>query len=369
MSLRGTRDLSNELNDEITQDSDDSTTSSRARSRSPIKRKIIEENIVQANNQIEIMAVLKPEYIAMIPEFSGERALLPRFIEVCEKLVKKFYNKSDVEDFQNDYLMSSILAKIKNKAAVNIASCAINNWNDLKTALLSTYADKRDCYTLCMELSELKQYSNESVFDFYNRIQHHLNMQVTYFQTQIPINEATILIQFFRNYALRVLLKGLRDPVGSLMRTKNPQSLNDALQMLTNDFQHDVKSFNPSTSQRATHPTSNNNFNSGFKPPNISKNYSQNPRFQSNPANTPSFNHSKTPINNNSNQRNVFQPSTSTPRNFPKPTPMSTSTTHTFRPNNFHLQESGNVPMSDESFDETDNFLEEVALEQENSNC
>ncbi len=54
------------------------------------------------------MAILKPEYIAMIPEFSGERALLPRFIEVCKKLVRKFYNKTDVDHFENEYLTSSV---------------------------------------------------------------------------------------------------------------------------------------------------------------------------------------------------------------------------------------------------------------------
>ena len=111
------------------------------------------------------LPVLKQEYLNMIPDFYGETSLLPRFLEISEKLVKKFYNTQDVSDFQNEYLMSSILAKIKGEAAVNIASCVINNWDNLKTALLNAYADKRDIFTLAIELTECRQ-GNESVFDF-----------------------------------------------------------------------------------------------------------------------------------------------------------------------------------------------------------
>ena len=60
--------------------------------------------------------ILKQEYLSMIPDFTGEVALLPRFIEISEKLVNKFYNRVDVNDFQNEYLMSSILAKVKGEA-------------------------------------------------------------------------------------------------------------------------------------------------------------------------------------------------------------------------------------------------------------
>lgn len=66
----------------------------------------------------------------MIPEFNGESQLLPRFLEVCEKLNAKFYNKDDATDFQNEYLLSSIIAKIKGEAAVNISSYVIKNWID-----------------------------------------------------------------------------------------------------------------------------------------------------------------------------------------------------------------------------------------------
>lgn len=40
----------------------------------------------------------------MIPEFHGEPELLFRFLEIGEKLVTKFLNVADPNDFQNEYL-------------------------------------------------------------------------------------------------------------------------------------------------------------------------------------------------------------------------------------------------------------------------
>ena len=78
--------------------------------------------------------------------------------------------------------MSSILAKLKGEAAVNIDSFIINNWDNLKTALLNAYAYKRDIFSLAIELTECRQ-ENESDFNFFNRIQQILNF-VIHFNTR-----------------------------------------------------------------------------------------------------------------------------------------------------------------------------------------
>lgn len=164
---------------------------------------------------VHLYYTLRREYLDMIPEFTGISELLPRFIQVSEKLVNKFYNTGNPDDFQNEYLMSSILAKIKSEAATNISSCHINNWNDLKIALISCYADKRDIFTLTSEISEQKQEPYESPFDLHSKLQQLLNLQIAYITTNFPVDEAKTLCIFFRNYTLRNLLKGLIEPIGS----------------------------------------------------------------------------------------------------------------------------------------------------------
>lgn len=273
--------------------------------------------------------VLKPEYIKMIPEFSGDIELLPRFISICEKLVVKFYNNTDPTDFQNDYLMDSILSKVKGDAQKNISSCVLNSWNDLKQALVSTYADKRDVHTLVIEMCSMKQ-TNDSVFDFYNKIQKMVNLQTSFITTHnVAGNEH--LKKFVSDLGLRTLLRGLKDPLGSLMRTKNPRDLNEALNILINDFQIETT---PSAKNNTQSQTNNryipphfrqNNINHG----NYSNNNNHNNNNNRNTNNNNNFNRKQNSTvqsvnrNNSFGQSNVFGRQNQFPRPLPAPTPMS----------------------------------------------
>lgn len=325
-------------------------------------------NISETNTPNPNMAnVLKPEYLKMIPEFSGESELLPRFIEICEKIVTKFYNAQDPTDFQNEYLMSSILAKVTGDAAIKISSCLITNWAELKTALHNTYSDKRDVFSLGIEMTELKQGFRESVFDFYNNILTLLNLQIAYLTIHLEnANETAVLTAYLRKYALRVLLRGLREPIGSLMRTKNPADLNTALNMLTNDFQLEIN--NQNSKNHISQPKSKfNNYKGNlqmhkqhqiFPKPlpltNYPHNYQPKPRNMNTQSNNTSNNFSnRNNFNNNNNYQNqpgpsyrndVFNPNPNV--RVPKPTPMSISTRNTnmsqgrqnFTTNNFNNQ-------------------------------
>lgn len=386
MSFRGDRESLNNCSSGSDSDSNPPNFPShnRSRSRSPIQK---------LNKNKMATPTLKKEFIEMIPDFYGETELLPRFIEICEKLVNRFYNVADVNDFQNEYLMSSILAKLKGEVAINISSCIINNWNDLKNALVNSYADKRDCYSLNIELTELKQNHSETPFEFYNRIQHVLNLQISYLNTHVTHDNAAILIGYFRNYALRILLRGLKEPLGSLMRTKNPADLNVALNMLTNDFQLE-------TLQRAQHqnyfrPTNPNNRQT--QRPKINFNNVRNPNpnnfRQNNPTNTTNqsqrpqvnqrnnnTNSNTSPVNGNQFNNNFNNASRQNSTQYPRP--MTISTNNTYRPpvqsnnnNNrrneqlFNINEETNneTPINDQP-STSDSFLANMASDQLNLN-
>lgn len=313
--------------------------------------------------------VLKTEYINMVPEFNGEAQLLSRFLETCEKLVNRFYNTANPEDFQNEYLMSSIRSKIKGDAALNISNCIINNWQDLKSSLLHAYGDKRDVCTLCIEMTNLKQ-TNESPFDFYSKIQKLLNLEQSYVKTHCSPNEAVVLSNFFNNYALRILLRGLKDPIGSLMRTKNPQNLSQALNMLTNDFQLETSqktpTFQPLTrqplqkNQNPNFRSNNNQFRQNFN----TQRYNSN--FNSQRPNTSFNSQNFRPNLQNSPMKRTF--SNVTPHNYGpnkmttnqyRPTPMSISTNNTFNPNQ-NRNNSGQLYNLDENNIKTEFNLEQI---------
>lgn len=66
----------------------------------------------------------------------------------------------------------SIRSKIKGEAAINIANSRVNNWAELKDALLNAYiyTEIQEISILNIELVELNQKSNETAVEFYNKV-------------------------------------------------------------------------------------------------------------------------------------------------------------------------------------------------------
>lgn len=181
---------------------------------------------------------LKQIHLDMIPEFRGEQNLVHRFIDISSKLINKFFDIANPENFQNELLLCNIISKIKSPAAEQISSYKVTNFEELKSALLATYSDKRDIYTLTLEISRLKQGPSETCFHFVDRLQKLLNFQLAQISSFNETESSNTLCNFAKNLSLRVLLQGLREPVGSLMRTRNPPDLATAVSLLTNDFQY-----------------------------------------------------------------------------------------------------------------------------------
>lgn len=302
--------------------------------------------------------VLTGDHLKVVPDFRGEVELLPEFISISEKLVNHFYNPEQPDVFQNIYLMSSLKSKIQGDARINISSYTINTWQDLKNALLSTYSDKRDAYTLTIEMCNLTQ-GGDTPFEFHNKIQKLVNLHNSYLDTHDLDHDH--VKEYISKLALRTLLKGLKEPLGSLMRTKDPEDMGDALNMLTNDFQIDtVKKPQSSQSSSIKHKPSfilsNNNWRQNqprpfipFRPnPQISR-----PNYSNFPQNKPIYNFDPNRYNNagpsqnrNTNLNSTYQnqphsnPNNFRPQNRPLPRPTPMSGVQTIRNNNLHTLET-----------------------------
>lgn len=306
----------------------------RNRSRSPIERNrsefvnndftifnnLIKSELTDNSNHIKnIFTMFKVEYLNIVPEFQGDPALLTEFINSSEQLIQHFYDPQNANNFQNILLLKSIRNKIKGEAATNLAAYNISTWQELKDALLASYADKRDHQTLIMELCTLKQ-NNLKPIDFFSKIQSNLNLQTSYIKTHTnDVNEVTCLIEFSQKLALRVLLKNLNSPLNDYLSTRNPSSLNEALNILSNDFNaNEIK--NQNLFKQKPNMFMNK---SGFKQP---QNFNQANNFQR--ENYLKYNSQKP------EGTNVFKPN----KNYvpSKPVPMSTST------RNFYSQQINN---------------------------
>ncbi|KAL1129632.1 hypothetical protein AAG570_012577 [Ranatra chinensis] len=175
------------------------------------------------------------EYVDILPVFTGKTANLTQFINTAEKLVETCYDKANPKSFENFLLINSIKNKITGKAAESLAAINTETWDELKTALVQLYGDRRDAYSLTIELCSIKQHKLKPL-EFYNKILENLNLQIQQIKLHAPTDHVDDRISCARNLALRVFLQHLNSPLSDYMTTRNPQSLEEALNILTNDY-------------------------------------------------------------------------------------------------------------------------------------
>ncbi|XP_057666030.1 GATA zinc finger domain-containing protein 4-like [Diorhabda carinulata] len=291
------------------------------------------------NNQID-MAVqpLKWEYSNCIPDFDGNPNDLNRFISVSESLISNFIDRTNPNNYQNVYLLNSIIAKIKGKAktVINIQTC--NTWNELKDVLMRNFSDQRDEVCFNRDLVMLRQSSNESPQSFYDKCLHILNLLCSYVNLHESTEEGKHLKrQIYQNLTLKTFLSGLKEPIGTTIRCMKPTSLSEAMQfVLQEENVHYLQ--NPSRNNHRTQPFKNNS-----RP---------NRNFHSLSSSSQTFN-SQTPNNLCARQHNFpSQPIPINPRttyqNFPRASQVfnrPNQNVNVFRPNpnaNFHKP----IPMS-----------------------
>lgn len=229
------------MSSESNSDSESNSIENRDRSRSPLTRNILQNDnfVFFDNSNTSINMALAPnfkvEYLQMIPEFTGNQALLTEFITNSEDLIAQFYVPQDPDCFSNKFLLKSIKTKIKGDAAKNISSYSVLTWDDLKNALLASYSDKRDLQTLKIEMCNMKQ-GNLKPLEFYSNIQNSMNLQISFINIHFQEPSKTVLTDDSQKLALRVFLKHLNNPLGDYLSTRKPNSLSEALHILTNDF-------------------------------------------------------------------------------------------------------------------------------------
>ena len=213
------------------------------------------------------------EYIETIPIFKGEPEILPIFVEECERVIKYFY-KPNVESATNDFITARIRSKIQGDAFLFIANKKITTFAELKASLISCYSEQKDDATLIRQLCLLEQH-NDSAFEFYKKIQKILNSLLSYANLNYT-EHADGLCQHFRRVALKTLLEGLKDPLGSLMRTKDPKDFDQALNLLNNTFQ---KETNAQKFAKNIPPNQNYKYSKPPQQQNFQKQHFQQPQF------------------------------------------------------------------------------------------
>uniref|UniRef100_T1HM24 Uncharacterized protein n=1 Tax=Rhodnius prolixus TaxID=13249 RepID=T1HM24_RHOPR len=105
------------------------------------------------------------------------------------------------------------------------------------TSLVQSHAKYKHLIKKCLSSFDPQ---GDTAIDYYQKIQKILNLLLSYYRNYKTQVEYDVLSDHARGLALRTLLKGLHEPIGSILKAKNPRDLNTALSMLTNDFQYNI---------------------------------------------------------------------------------------------------------------------------------
>lgn len=286
------------------------------------------------------MAQFKPEYLNCVPQFDGNANDLNRYLAVCQSIVDTFFIANQPNNFQNIYLLNSIIGKLTGNAKLILGTQNVTTWDQLKQTLNRHFADQRDEACLNRDLVMLRQ-TSEQPSQFYDRVMHILNLLCSYVDNhEVDQNAKNLKRNLYNDLALKTFLSGLREPLGTTIRCMRPKDLPEALQFVTQEyntqyFQNMSKNQQkqpPQQQFKANTQQKYNKFNT-FNA-NTPNNAFAQQRFPSQPVHVrPDYNkiQQRFPTNaqvfKNKNQTNVFKPGQN--KNFTRPTPMSTTTRQT----------------------------------------
>ncbi|CAI6356301.1 unnamed protein product [Macrosiphum euphorbiae] len=164
--------------------------------------------------------------IRMVPEFSGgidEKLVF--FINACELVV-------DITPVANqDIMLRTILNRIKGLAYEVIKYENITSWDMLKTLLKNTYDKPKNAAYLQIELFSAKQRYKETLIEYVNRLRN-LVQAVSEGSTQGKNASDALAVQNnIREQALLVFLEGISDRIKVMVKSKNPSTLEQAIQI------------------------------------------------------------------------------------------------------------------------------------------
>lgn len=189
------------------------------------------------NSESSDNMALVPEFdvknLSIVPDFEGNPNELYNFIHVTTLLLNHYWNRENVDCFQNHMITQGILSKLKGKAKEVTSIYGCKDWPAIKDALIQNFADQRNENSLTRDLVNLRQALTETPQQFYQKVMGLLNTISNFIELHndnIEIKESKKI--FFQQQALTTFLAGLREPLGSTIRAMRPTDLTSAMQYI-----------------------------------------------------------------------------------------------------------------------------------------
>ncbi|XP_072944610.1 uncharacterized protein [Epargyreus clarus] len=159
-----------------------------------------------------------------IRPYNGDRDTLPAFLTNCENAM------SLASADQQVILCKYIISQLEGKAQIACSLKTFSTWQDLKHFLKTNFGEKKHSSHLLIDLQNCRQSPSESVSQFSLRLETCLTrIQADIHYSCSDRSQLAGRIAAMEDLALNTFLLGLNPNISTIVRCKNPSSLNEAI--------------------------------------------------------------------------------------------------------------------------------------------
>lgn len=172
-----------------------------------------------------------PDSIKDLPKFNGSKHTLHDFITNVDEIIEQSQAIMGEGNVPITFLRA-IRNKITDEADEVLASYGPTvDWREIRANLTTHYADKRNETSLIRDLHTIFQ-GGDTIEKFYSRI---MDIQST-IVNNVRLSRTPLVVKntketLYREMCLSTFLAGIREPMGSLIRARNPNTISDALNL------------------------------------------------------------------------------------------------------------------------------------------
>ena len=154
------------------------------------------------------------------------------FINNCKNAFKQ------VTDAQKENLLNYIISQLRGRAE---AACSIKEFNDfqqLEDFLVSQFGERKHYATLITDLLDCRQTYGETVSQFGQKIEICLSELLTEIHMSTPAGKHIETIGRYaamKDLAIHTFMKGLNPKLSIIVRCRNPETLNEAINLASSE--------------------------------------------------------------------------------------------------------------------------------------
>ncbi|CAO1293884.1 unnamed protein product, partial [Diamesa hyperborea] len=171
--------------------------------------------------------------VSLLKNFSGDKDNLEEFIDCCNVADKL------VEEDQRENLMEIIRTKLSGKAAKVIRNIKIESIIELRNILNENFSIKKELSSLMLEFNSLTQITN--VINFSNKLESLLLDILEIVNKDKDVLTVKILTESYKMQALIIFLNGLKDPIQTLVKSRNPSTFKAAREHALSEETHSMQ--------------------------------------------------------------------------------------------------------------------------------